>query len=78
MAEGSDIWARVRVGKDNSGLVTRVVSAICWSIYREIFENSSHTVDVCVSQVYTDIMFWTGLLSDRERICISDDDDTYL
>lgn len=82
MTEGLDIWARLRVCKDNLGLVTRMDSAIYCNIWRErngrIFENTSHTVDIYVFRVYTDIMFWIDLLSYKERICISKDDDTYL
>lgn len=43
-----------------------------------IFENKSHTVDAYVFRIYNDVLFWTDLLSDRKRICISEDDDTYL
>lgn len=29
MAEGSDVWARITMGRDNYGKATRLVSAIC-------------------------------------------------
>lgn len=43
-----------------------------------IFENTTHTVDSCVFRINTDILFWIGLFSDREKICVLEDDDTYL
>lgn len=80
MLEGSDVWAGLRLCKDNRGLVTRIVAAIYWNIWREknnrIFKNTSHTVDGCVNRVYIDVMLLIGLLWDRRRICISENDDT--
>lgn len=36
-------------------------------------------VDGCVFRTFMDVLLWTGLLSeDRERVCISEDDDAYL
>lgn len=78
MSEGSDISARLKICKSNCGLVIRVVAVICWNIWRErnnkIFNNTSYTVDGCVLEIYIDISCWIGLLSDREMIYVSEND----
>lgn len=70
MAEGSDIWTRLRTNRNNRGLDTRVVLSLCSNIWRErntteYLKKLHNTIDACVFRVYTDIMFWTDLLSDR-------------
>lgn len=37
-----------------------------------------YCVDGCVVKTYIDLLLWTGLLSDRKQVCISQDDDNYL
>lgn len=35
-------------------------------------------MDNCVTRTCLDVLLWTCQLSDKERICISEDDDSYL
>lgn len=69
MLGGSDAWTRLRLCKDNHGLVTRIVATICWNVWRErndrIFNNTSHTVNDCVFRAYTDAFILDKFALDR-------------
>lgn len=42
------------------------------------FNNITHVVYHCVYNSYLNIHYWTTQVFDRERMCISEDDDNYM
>lgn len=50
----------------------------CKERNERIFKYKSHTVYGCIFRTYLDVSFLTDQLSDKERLCISEDNVNYL
>lgn len=78
MAESSSIWERLQVTQGYRGFAMIVIAAICWNSRKErndrLFSDIFHIVNGCIARIYMDVSLWAGWLSDRERVCISNDD----
>lgn len=43
-----------------------------------MFNSSALTVDECVCKAHFDISLWISQLLDREKVCITDEDEDYI
>lgn len=71
------MWNRIHSGNARKHVHAITIAAMCWNIWRErnsrIFADRSLLLEVCASCTYTDIIFWTWLLSDKEKLYLSED-----
>lgn len=80
--ETMSVWSRIDCRGCYCGTTCLVLAIISWNIWRErnyrIFNNTSLDADCCIIRAYLDISLWTCQLSDRKRVCISEDEDNHL
>lgn len=79
--EAVDIWHRIQNYNHNHSLANLCRSR-GWNIWQKrnnrIFNHSSLSIDGCVCRDHSDLSFWTGQLSDSQRLSITNDKDNYL
>lgn len=72
-----NIWERLHRDREKNKLRSLVIAAVCRNIWRErnfrIFTNTARSHEGCASHAHSDILFWTYLLFNKERVCLSND-----